>query len=264
MNIELQKKILEKAVALVSFDYSKSDPTKDDSKMSLDFFVSGVLHNYGTKKSPSWKPLAINKRSVSSLFTSMSEYVDMEDAADTHEGRVEILGAYPKEKMARKIVGSYDKDSKTYKNGLLGGTILEIVGKELAQLHEVEDMKSFVPDSEEMDLAFRAMLTSMSKTIADLDNSPSAADPFLTVKRIFTKVSEFKFLEVAEDPAAIVVQDIEGQIAKLKELQETAKSVGKEEYINFLKAKKEANGLDEDGYVKLKGSRKEEKKEEAK
>ncbi len=259
----LTEKIVAGAAQLVSFDNSPSDPTNPESKLSLDFYVAGILNNYGTKKVPVYQPLAINKRSVNDLFRLMAEYTDLEDKTDSHEGRLEILSAYPDNKLAGKLIGSWDANKKDYKNGLIGGALISIVTEMLANIHEVEDKEKFIAIPAELSLSYRTILAGMSKVIADTDNSPSQADPFLTVKRIFSKVSTYAFLSVAEDPASIVVSDLDGQIAALQALQEKAKEVTKDEYLKFLEEKKSNNGLDEEGYVKLKGqAKKEEKKAE--
>lgn len=243
---------------VLSFDYSKSDPTKEDSNMSLTFYVEGLLENTGSKKRPVIAPKEISKRSAMDVFSSMADFLDDEESLKSHEGRLTLISSYPAERMHKKIVGSYDSKSKEYKNGLLGGGILSIVSSTLAEVNGIQDRENYVPDPAEINLAFATLLTGMSQKIEEYSKTESQADPFLTVKRIFSKVSTYAFLSVAEDPASIVVAELDGQIAALQALQEKAKEVTKDEYLKFLEEKKSNNGLDEDGYVKLKGQAKKE------
>lgn len=245
---------------ILSYDYSKSDPSKEDSNMSLTFYVEGLLENAGSKKKPVIVPLEVSKRSVMDVFSSMADFLDDEESLKRHEGRLTLISSYPAERMHKKIVGSYDSKSKEYKNGLLGGGILSIVSSTLAEVNEVQDRENYVPDPAEINLAFATLLTGMSQKIEEYGKTESQADPFLDCKRRFLKTGGYSFIKVANDPASLVKGQIELEIANLQALILKADEVSKEDYLAFLEEKNKANGQDEDGYVKARGSKKEETK----
>ena len=258
--MNITEKIVAGTAKILSYDYSKSDPSKEDSNMSLSFYVEGLLENVGSKKKPVIAPTEISKRSVMDVFSSMADFLDQEEHLKSHEGRIKLLSAYPVERMHKKIVGSYDSKSKEYKNGLLGGGILSIVSNVLAEANEVEDRENYVPDPSQIHLAFQTILTGMSQKIEEYGKTESQADPTLDVKRRFLKTGQYKFISVAENPADLVKSQIELEIANLKALILKADEVSKEDYLAFLEEKNTANGQDEDGYVKARGTKKEETK----
>lgn len=258
--MNITEKIVAGTAKILSYDYSKSDPSKEDSNMSLTFYVEGLLENAGSKKKPVIVPLEVSKRSVMDVFSSMADFLDQEEDLKSHEGRIKLLSAYPVERMHKKIVGSYDGKSKEYKNGLLGGGILSIVSNVLAEANEVEDRENYVPDPSQIHLAFQTLLTGMSQKIEEYGKTESQADPELDVKRRFLKVGKYEMIKVANDPADLVVDAIQKEIENLQALQLKAKEVSRESYLAFLEEKNTANGCDEDGIVKARGSKKEEKK----
>ena len=245
---------------VLSFDYSKSDPSKEDSNMSLSFFIEGLLENVGSKKKPVIAPKEISKRSAMDVFSSMADFLDDEESLKSHEGRLTLIASYPSERMHKKIVGSYDSKSKEYRNGLLGGGILSIVSSTLAEVNGIQDRENYVPDPAEINLAFATLLTGMSQKIEEYSKTESQADPTLDVKRRFLKVGQYKFISVAENPADLVQDAIQKEIDDLIALKEKAATISKEDYLSFLEEKFKANGTDEDGIVKARGSKKEEKK----
>ena len=238
---------------VLSFDYSKSDPSKEDSNMSLSFFIEGLLENVGSKKKPVIAPKEISKRSAMDVFSSMADFLDDEESLKSHEGRLTLIASYPSERMHKKIVGSYDSKSKEYRNGLLGGGILSIVSNVLAEVNQVEDRENYVPDSGEINLAFATILSGMSQKIEEYSKAESQADPELDVKRRFLKVGKYEMIKVANDPADLVVDAIQKEIENLQALQLKAKEVSKESYLSFLEEKFKANGIDEDGIVLARG-----------
>lgn len=258
--MNITEKIVAGTAKILSYDYSKSDPSKEDSNMSLTFYVEGLLENAGSKKKPVIVPLEVSKRSVMDVFSSMADFLDQEEDLKSHEGRIKLLSAYPVERMHKKIVGSYDGKSKEYKNGMLGGGILSIVSNVLAEANEVEDRENYVPDPSQIHLAFQTLLTGMSQKIEEYGKTESQADPELDVKRRFLKVGKYEMIRVANDPADLVVDAIQKEIENLQALQLKAKEVSRESYLAFLEDKFQANGCDEDGIVKARGSKKEEKK----
>ena len=258
--MNISEKIVAGTSALLSYDYSKSDPTKEDSNMSLSFFIEGLLENVGSKKKPVIAPVELSKRAVMDVFSSMADFLDQEDDLKSHEGRLKLIAAYPIERMHKKIVGAYDSKTKEYKNGLLGGGILSIVSNVLAEANEIEDRENYVPEANEINLSFQTFLAGMSEKIEEFGKTESQADPTLDVKRRFLKTGQYKFICVAENPADLVISQIEAEIKNLQGLMEKAKEVSKADYLAFLEEKNSANGQDEDGYVKARGSKKEEKK----
>ena len=258
--MNITEKIVAGTAKILSFDYSKSDPSKEDSNMSLSFYVEGLLENVGSKKKPIIAPTEISKRSVMDTFGSMADFLDDEESLKTHEGRLKLISSYPAERMHKKIVGSYDSKAKEYRNGLLGGGILSIVSSTLAEVNEIQDRENYVPDPAEINLAFATLLTGMSQKIEEYSKAESQADPTLDVKRRFLKTGQYKFISVAENPADLVKSQIELEIANLQALILKADEVSKEDYLAFLEEKNSANGQDEDGYVKARGSKKEETK----
>lgn len=254
--------IINAVKSLVKIDYSLSDPSNPESNMSLSFGIMGLVENKGTKKNPVIGDVEISKRSVNQTFEKIGILLDCEDKMGNHQGRTEALAQYPQDRLHKLVVGAYDSKTKEYKNGFLGSGILSIVSSTLAEVNEVQDRENFIPESAEVDLAFRTMLTVMSDAVEKYGKSESQADPELDVKRRFSKTGLFEFIKVAENPASLVVGDLDLEIARLQALKEKAVTVSKEDYLAFINEKFTKNGVDENGYVKLKGVA--EKKDESK
>lgn len=98
---------------------------------------------------------------------------------------------------------------------------------------------------------FRGLLISVKDRIAELDASKSVADPFGDCKRRFAKSAIFSVLSICENPAALVVENIQTEIDNLRDLQNKAKEVTASEYLEFLNSKEGENGTDDDGFVML-------------
>ena len=100
---------------------------------------------------------------------------------------------------------------------------------------------------------FRAVLTSLSERMTELNRTASTADPDSDCKRRFVKAATYEVLINAKDPASLVLTSIETEIQSLIALKEKASTITAAAYLQFLTEKHEKNGEDEDGYTLLRG-----------
>lgn len=85
--------------------------------------------------------------------------------------------------------------------------------------------------------------------------SESMADPDRAVKNNFLNMDTYEILKGIEDPASATAMDYARQIQELTVLMNKAQSVSNSEYLSLMEEKFKANGLDKDGYVRLKAEK---------
>ena len=213
-----------KALSLVS--YKLISPEKEGEKTTLNFYLSDFTEEIGKKGQKMIVPATISKRSINNITEICQEITDAEDKLSAIS---EVKGP--------KLVSLTDKKISGFGSWL--------------------DSRSEFETPEEKQMATRFLLGSMLAVIAENEKTVSTADPLLEAKRIFAKSAPVASLNY--DQAQEVFQKWETwELARVSRIMEKAKSLTGEDLLAFITEKQTANGLDEDGFVKLRGAKKEE------
>lgn len=213
-----------KALSLVS--YKLISPEKEGEKTTLNFYLSDFTEEIGKKGQKMIVPATISKRSINNITEICQEITDAEDKLSAIS---EVKGP--------KLVSLTDKKITGFGSWL--------------------DSRSEFETPEEKQMATRFLLGSMLAVIAENGKTVSQADPLLEAKRIFAKSAPVASLNY--DQAQEVFQKWETwELARVSRIMEKAKSLTGEDLLAFITEKQTANGLDEDGFVKLRGTKKEE------
>jgi hypothetical protein len=215
-------------------------PEKEGEKTILSFYLDSFTEEVGKRGAKVVVPAAISKIAVNKIIEKVLVKTDREDASSLDE-KIQAIA----EVSGPHLVSYMDKAISGF-------------GSYLASRPEFES-------PEQRQTACRFLLSAMASVIADNEKAQSIADPFLDCKRRFASSDTYEKLSKVSNPSALVLKSIQDQINELEALKSKASEVSAEDYFAFLKAKKEANGLQEDrespkyGYVLLRG-KKEEKK----
>jgi hypothetical protein len=229
-----------KKAALSLLSYKIVTPEKEGEKTILSFYLSDFTEEVGKKGNKVVVPAAISKIAANKIVEKILVKTDREDASSLDEkiqAVAEVSGPHLVNYMDKAISG---------------------FGSYLASRPEFET-------PEERQTACRFLISAMMEIIAENEKTQSIADPFLDCKRRFASSDTYENLLKSPNPSVLVVRNIQDQINELEKLKSKASEVSAEDYIAFLKAKKEANGLQEDresskfGYVLLRGKKDEKK-----
>ena len=214
-----------KALSLVS--YKLIAPEKDGEKTTLNFYLSDFTEEVGKKGQKVIVPATISKRAINNIAEICIELTDAEDKTTAIA-----------ETKGPKIVSLTDKKISGFGSWL--------------------DSRSEFETPEEKQMATKFLLGSMLAVIAENEKTVSQADPLLEAKRIFAKSAPVASLNYDNAQEVFAKWETE-ELARVSRIMEKAKSLSGEDLLAFITEKQTANGLDEDGFVKLRGSKKEEK-----
>jgi hypothetical protein len=228
-----------KQAALGLLTYKIVTPEKEGEKTIMSFYLSDFTEEIGKKGAKVVVPAAISKIAVNKIIEKVLVKTDKEDASGLEEKMqavAEVSGPHLVNYMDKAISG---------------------FGSYLASRPEFETV-------EERQTACRFLISAMMETISENEKAASVADPFLDCKRRFASSDTYENLLKSSNPSVLVIRNIQEQIDELTRLKAKAEEVSAEDYIGFIKTKKEANGLQEDkesskyGYVLLRGKKSEE------
>ena len=100
-----------------------------------------------------------------------------------------------------------------------------------------------------------AIISSTMERLTPKSASGSVADPELEAKRIFSKSSEYISLNF-NDPASVFSAWEKTQLENIARVMEKAGKISAEDHKSFCLSKFTDNGVDEDGYLRLKAEKK--------
>jgi hypothetical protein len=229
-----------KTAALSLLTYKVTTPEKEGEKTILSFFLNDFTEEIGKKGAKVVVPAAISKIAVNKVIEKILVKTDMEDAVTLEE----------KSKAIASVSGPH---------------LVSYMDKAISGFGSYLSSRPEFSTPEERQNASRFMLASMLSVIVENEKTASVADPFLDCKRRFASSDTYEKLVASSNPSVLVIRNIQDQIDELEKLKEKAEEVSNEDYIAFLNAKKEANGLQEDkdsakfGYVLLRGKKDESK-----
>jgi hypothetical protein len=228
-----------KQAALGLLTYKIVTPEKEGEKTIMSFYLSDFTEEIGKRGAKVVVPAAISKIAVNKIIEKVLVKTDREDASGLEEKMQAVA-----EVSGPHLVNYMDKSISGF-------------GSYLASRPEFETV-------EERQTACRFLISAMMETISENEKAASVADPFLDCKRRFASSDTYENLLKSSNPSVLVIRNIQEQIDELTRLKAKAEEVSAEDYIGFIKTKKEANGLQEDkesskyGYVLLRGKKSEE------
>lgn len=216
-------RINEVACSLVSFKIT--EPTKEGEKTTLSFFLDSFTEEIGKKGSKVVVPCAISKRAINSVAEIAVELTD-------EENKIEAISTTK------------------------GPKLVSLTDKKVAGFGAWLDGRPEFNTPEERQTACKFMLASMLSTIAENEKVATAADPLLEAKRIFAKSATFANLNFSNPMEVFNAWETE-ELSRIQRIMDKAKSLSTADLEAFIAEKKAANGLDEDGYLMLRGKKKE-------
>lgn len=216
--------IKDKALSLVS--YKLIAPEKEGEKTTLNFYLSDFTEEVGKKGQKVIVPATISKRAINNIAEICIELTDAED-------KITAIA----ETKGPKIVSLTDKKISGFGSWL--------------------DGRSEFETPEEKQMATKFLLGSMLAVIAENEKTVSQADPLLEAKRIFAKSAPVASLNYDNAQEVFAKWETE-ELARVSRIMEKAKSLSREDLLAFITEKQTANGLDENGFVMLRGKKKEE------
>ena len=138
-----------------------------------------------------------------------------------------------------------------------GPKIVSLTDKKISGFGSWLDGRSEFETPEEKQMATKFLLGSMLAVIAESEKTVSQADPLLEAKRIFAKSAPVASLNY-NNAQEVFEAWKKSEMERISRIMEKAESLTGEDLLAFITEKQAANGLDEDGFVKLRGSKKEE------
>lgn len=201
-------------------------PEKEGEKTVLNFYLDSFTEEVGKKGAKVVVPATISKRSINTVAEIAVELTD-------NENKIEAV----LETKGSKIVSLTDKKISGYGSWL--------------------DSRVELESDEERQTFTKFFLASALTVIAENEKTVSQADPLLEAKRIFAKSAPVSGLNYENAYEVFNKWETE-ELSRISRIMEKAKSLTGEDLKTFISEKQAANGLDEDGYVKLRGSKKEE------
>lgn len=199
-------------------------PSQEGGKSSLVFRLVGFTEEIGKKGAKAVVPVAISKRSVNSILEIINEITEEKNVADS---LAMVKGT--------KVISLADKKIPGY------GAWLE--GRE--EMTTPEERQDFT----------KSFLLLCAATIEEQEKSVSIADPLSDVKRRFCKTGKYSDLLEVTDPSESVKAAITQEITELQKLMDKASEVSRDDYMAFLTERFTKNGVDEDGFVLLRGKK---------
>lgn len=214
-------RINEVACSLVSFKIQ--EPTKEGEKTTLSFFLQDFTEEIGKKGAKVIVPCAISKRSINSVVEICTELTDQEN-------KIDAIG----HTKGFKIVSLTDKKIPGYGAWL--------------------DSRQEFTSPEEKQMATKAILAVMVNTISENEKVASLADPLLEAKRIFAKSAPVANLNFTNPMEVFAAWETE-ELTRIQRIMDKAKSLSGEDLKTFINEKVASNGLNEEGYVMLRGKK---------
>lgn len=210
-----------KALSLVS--YKLISPEKEGEKTTLNFYLSDFTEEVGKKGQKVIVPATISKRAVNNIAEICIELTDAED----------------------KI---------TAIAGTKGPKIVSLTDKKISGFGSWLDSRSEFETPEEKQMATRFLLGSMLSVIAENEKTVSQADPLLEAKRIFAKSGAVDSLNYTNAQAVFTAWET-AELERVSRIMEKAKSLSAADLEAFINEKVASNGMDDDGYVLLRGKK---------
>ena len=169
---------------------------------------------------------------------------------------------------------NYDKLLRYSEKNLASGISVFIKEMQMEE-DKREIVEEFVKDAEGNDTeelytpeprdpqVFRSLLRFMDYTIQELDKKESTANPLREALNILAKSSKYVDLDFT-DPAKIMESWKAAEIARIEGIYQKGLEVTQDTFKSYVAEKFKDNGVDEDGYLRLKAKSEDKPKPEEK
>ena len=186
------------------------------------------------KKPPTFGPVIISKRTFNMVLSQIRD----------------LTSGYMTE--------NYEKLLRYSEKNLTAGISVYIKEMQLA-----EDAREIVEDEPRDPQVFRSLLKFMDYTIQELDKKESTANPLREALNILAKSSKYVDLDFT-DPAKIMESWKAAEIARIEGIYQKGLEVTQDTFKSYVAEKFKDNGVDEDGYLRLKAKSEDKPKPEEK